>query len=266
MLQATVDVLCRVITLYRLGLARAMAAAGEPAGPGAGGEPSALAPSSSPSAPTAAAAILSLLAPAHINADDLLGLLCYLAIHAGVQNLVAQIEFVYEYVNAETSLDQGGFYITSLQAACMYAASEDPQRFLTCGHCERPAGDDAAAAAVRCRACGRQFCASCDAAVHAQVHARLCGGACLGGMSPLVTPPPGSASSGAPPGGGSPPSSSRATRTVSSCTRWFSRFTRASEMPSSSIAMSRESSGRKLFTRSAVMPLVLSNSAPTMRR
>jgi hypothetical protein len=78
-------------------------------------------------------------------ADDLLGLLCYLAIHAGVQGMFAQIEFVYEHVSAETSLDQSGFFITSLQAACMYAASEDPRRYLGCGHCGRPPPGEARA-------------------------------------------------------------------------------------------------------------------------
>lgn len=140
-LATCVDILCRCLTLHRQGMATALEEIGAPVPP-------------------------QLLDPAHINADDLLGLLCLIALHAHVPNLFAEVDFMYEWASEEALIEQTGFFLTSLQAACMYAVSEDPRARIQCGHCT---GTSGMPVSVRCRACGRQLCAQCDGLVHTHV-------------------------------------------------------------------------------------------------
>jgi len=97
----------------------------------------------------------------HINADDLLGLLCLALVHARVRGLAAAVAEVGDFVAETAMIEREGFYLTSLQAALHYALTADiAARARRCGHCE------AADAARECRACGRRLCAACDALLH----------------------------------------------------------------------------------------------------
>lgn len=138
-LLAVVDVLCRSVTLHRQGLAAALAACGQ-------GD----------------AHAASLVEPSQINADDLLGSLAWVAVHAGVPHLFAEIEFICDHVPPDMMMERGGFVLTTLQAAVMYAKGQDPRDRLRCGHCEAPGKPLAA----RCKPCGRVLCSECDALVH----------------------------------------------------------------------------------------------------
>lgn len=178
-LMATVDTLCRCVTAHRTGIAASIAhirkltkehehsdASSErdtttnPLTSSSYGKPTT---AELIAASLAATNIASLLETAHINADDLLGLLCHIAIHAGVPNLISDIAMVADYVSEEMMIERPGFFLTSLQAAVAYAVTDDIQQRLTCGHCE---GKSNLPVTVRCRACGRQLCSLCDKLLH----------------------------------------------------------------------------------------------------
>jgi hypothetical protein len=173
LLVAVVDILCRCVTLHRQGLSTAVAAS---------------ATGSAESRAAAAAAAASMIEPSQINADDLLGSLCWVAVHAGLGRLFAEIEFISDLVPQDSLFERGGFVLTTMQAAAMYAKSQDPRDRLRCGHCEgrgKPV-------VTRCRPCGRRLCADCDGVLHATpataAHARAPVGHALPSASPALVP------------------------------------------------------------------------------
>jgi hypothetical protein len=157
---ATVEALCRCVSVHR-GAVGAAAAATAAARAAAAGEAANAAPPPQ-------------MDPAHINADDLLGLLCYVAIHARVPRLHSAVAALGDYAGEDALIERPGFFLTTLQAALMYTTHGDIFLRLGCGHCEAPA----AVAAVVCRPCGRRLCAQCNGKLHAagggaEGHARV---------------------------------------------------------------------------------------------
>jgi hypothetical protein len=104
----------------------------------------------------------ALIETAHINADDLLGLLCLVLIHARVPKLASRVAMAADYVSEVMLIERPGFFLTSLQAAISYALSDDIKQRLACGVCEKAS----APIHMSCAICGRRLCATCDASVH----------------------------------------------------------------------------------------------------
>ena len=104
----------------------------------------------------------ALLETAHINADDLLGLLCLVLIHARVNKLASRVAMAADYVSEVMLIERPGFFLTSLQAAISYALSDDIKQRLACGVCEKAS----APIHMSCAVCGRRLCASCDVTIH----------------------------------------------------------------------------------------------------
>lgn len=160
-LVATVDALCRCVTAHRSGTAmaadakerweEAAAASGEGGAHG--------------SSDASSHHHHDALSTAHINADDLLGLLCHVIIHAGVPCLSSEVAMISDFVSDEMMIERPGFFLTSLQAALTYAVTDDIRGRVKCGHCEG-VGDGSREVAVVCVQCGRQLCRSCDALLH----------------------------------------------------------------------------------------------------
>ena len=104
----------------------------------------------------------ALLETAHINADDLLGLLCLVLIHARVYKLASRVAMAADYVSEVMLIERPGFFLTSLQAAISYASSDDIKQRLSCGICEQVD----AKIQVSCIECGRRLCSMCDKRIH----------------------------------------------------------------------------------------------------
>lgn len=149
---ATVDTLCRCITVHRQGLAAASAAVAAAA---QAGDVVATSRRPMPS--------LGRVEAAHINADDLLGLLVWVVVHTAVPHLFAEVDVAFEFASEPSLIERTGFLLASLQAAVMYASTQDVIKTLKCGHCEGTSGEPIA---IRCKACGRLLCPACDAAIH----------------------------------------------------------------------------------------------------
>jgi len=159
---AVVETLCKAITHFRVGLLGAMLRSPSGGDAGSGGAVSGV--GSTPD---------SLLEPGTINADDLLSLVSFVVAHAGVPNILSQLEFVYEHISDDARLDKAGFYLTTLQAGALHCAVDTAAHGMACGNCEPPAVEGsghaphAAPVTVRCKSCGRLLCPECDAAIHA---------------------------------------------------------------------------------------------------
>jgi hypothetical protein len=104
----------------------------------------------------------ALIETAHINADDLLGLLCLVLIHARVYKLASRVAMAADYVSEVMLIERPGFFLTSLQAAISYASSDDIKQRLSCGICEQVD----AKIQVSCIECGRRLCTMCDKKIH----------------------------------------------------------------------------------------------------
>jgi hypothetical protein len=85
--------------------------------------------------------------------------------------LFADVALMADFAGEAALIERPGFFLTSLQAALLYAMSPDIASRIACGHCE------AAPPARLCRACGRQLCGACDALLHPPLsdEERACG-------------------------------------------------------------------------------------------
>ena len=89
-------------------------------------EAAAAAASDSPS--PAASAASSLPSPVVIGADDLLLLFAYLLIHSRVENLVAELAFLADFIPEHQRCTMQGYYLATTQAAAELLASDELQQ------------------------------------------------------------------------------------------------------------------------------------------
>jgi len=149
-LLATVDILCRCVSCHRAAVLAGSAASVSQQTEKSG--------SAVPPLPLAAA----LPEPAHINADDLLGLLSFVAIHTDASYLHSTVAALADYAGEEQLIEKPGFFLTSLQAGLLYAINPDILMRVRCGHCEVIGS----VPVVVCKCCGRKLCEACDATLH----------------------------------------------------------------------------------------------------
>jgi hypothetical protein len=142
LLTATVDILCRCVAIHGKGLVFAQSR--HP-------KQGALPPIASSTSP--------------INADDLLGLLTVVVVHAAVPGLISAIDIIHDFASETLLIERPGFLLTSLQACCFYTTTSEVRMRLTCGNCE---GERNPVARLACITCGRRLCAECDTEIHRQ--------------------------------------------------------------------------------------------------